>query len=917
MSAEALMPLPINSAPAAEYYSTSLANMAGRLSNTQVASITAQSVPNWIGEAADAYTDEIRQLRSRVEKLRDTTTPVRNVLDDWAEAVNHAVTVTVPNLHSEYDEATAQFERQKSDLEQMREELASGIYHFELTAIRENYNDRVSEIVNRYKLAMNELDAKAQETAGKIRAAIDAYIPPEVVKKGRDAIGATLFDGMPLVDGQAQWEFAQSQAREAAELLGDGIVSEEEFREFHEKYGELCDDPFFANALAEQVPPETLLRFVMHLEALRNSHTSDGMLDEARNAAINENIKNFGSLLVLSTGGMNLEDSGQHQASFELVKRVLRGDDGSSLEALTRKHSAEWKTVGRTFYGPDGLPVSAPNFQENGFGHYGYEYIGAMLNHAALNENLALGPAFMEEKTSLAHDLMSWDHETFGKIGDSLGYGNWHPNIFGGNSDMLDPMQGMLKLMDHPVAVSDGSLGSLNTSDSSPLAKQINARFDAVQKFMAGNTAFSVDQNEAVDRVPPLFKEGEEGPNKPMNVTRYLTSFRTIDSVRSMTDGGEALGRVLAQSASVGEMPPGLKEGTEEYAQWNARQRRSTEIAAYFLQGYQDGLEIDWDSYRGENAFGMANRGLRSWAGEILAPHIDKLSTALANPGAAGGITILPGKETTFSIGQDMSSRMLGKDGLFSDLAFDKAYVDTHGTPDDPKDDTYYRGRMPAIDRLVLAAQQGYHDDLVASRTTHEQFDSIAGKWATTFDALLTASPLAEEATQEAVAEANKRLHFLIDTGLSLFPVTKALQAGPVTTLIDTALTGLQGQALESILPTEHDSSDEIVRGSLNAEKMLKLGHTLVLLEDPEFLQKNPEVLASLTGVNTATEERIPPFWDADGRIPSVVKLTSEQLHHVDNALSTTEPYKSYRHIIEQEMNDAAQNRDENQTITK
>lgn len=882
MSAEALMPLPINSAPAAEYYSTSLANMAGRLSNTQVASITAQSVPNWIGEAADAYTDEIRQLRSRVEKLRDTTTPVRNVLDDWAEAVNHAVTVTVPNLHSEYDEATAQFERQKSDLEQMREELASGIYHFELTAIRENYNDRVSEIVNRYKLAMNELDAKAQETAGKIRAAIDAYIPPEVVKKGRDAIGATLFDGLPLVDGQAQWEFAQSQAREAAELLGDGIATPDKVREFHQKFGDMSDDPFFSKALLEEVSPDKLMRFSITMDLLRGQVVVDGEVDREFDKIVDNTVKHMGNVFVLSTGGMNLEGGGQAQASFESVKDALTGRDGSSIEALTKKYIEQWKTVGNTFYDTVGNPFDDTSFRGSAYAHYGYEYLGAMLHRAAEdNENLALGPAFMEGKGSIAHDMLRWDHETIGDLGQPFGYGHWGRSAFGNRYEQLDPISGLLKLMDQPAALTDGSINLDHLTDdasSKGLNKLINHRFDAVQRFLTSDTTFEVDSAGMPKRSSSLFV----APDGPMNVTRYLTGFRNTDTYPAPADQGEALGRVLAQSSAVGSTPPpDAPDGSVEYERWKDRHKRSTAIALGFLEGYQDGLDIDWEDQNGENYFGMRNAGLRSWAGEILAPHVDDLADAMYTPENQETGLLSPRRgDWDFTIDEDLRDRLISRGGFFTDIALDKAAVNDAGTPDNHQDDFYERGRMSAADRLLGAAQNAYRNEAGAAHLSGNpnEMKNVLQRWGSVLNPLLVAPEEAADIHLQAINERNARMHKLINAGISIIGVEDAISKVPGGVVLTEALDYAKEPALEALLPTDLSNSQGIAHGHKTAELLMGKGYITALSDDPHLLQKHPAVRDAWR--NNALEDGVAiPAWVEDPNVPMprIEEMTPEE----------------------------------------
>lgn len=905
MSAEALMPLPINSSPAAEYYSAAVANLAGRLSNTQVASITAQSVPNWIGEAADAYTDEIRQLRLRVEKLRDTTTPVRNVLDDWAEAVNHAVTVTVPNLHSEYNEATAQFERQKSDLEQMRDELESGIYHFELAAIRENYNDRVSEIVNRYKRAMNELDAKAQEIAGKIRAAIDSYISPEIVKKGRDAIGATIFDGMPLVDGQAQWEFAQSQAREAAALIGEGEFSLDDVKEFDERFGHLSDDPFFASALAETVPPARLLEFSAYIHANHYRLMEDDQYD-GNFHKVNELQGRLGAIIALSMGGMNPGSHDGAQGSFDLVRDALRTEDGKTIGDLTKDVRDEWRLIGRRQISPDGRLLSPEVGEKNAppMSHSGYEYLGAMFNAAAAQyENLALGPEFFDGDNSLAMDIIDWDHNHTHRPtgwGQGDGFPDFPP---GGQGASFDTVLGMLRLTDQPPVFSSDGGAFLSEPANAALVQRNQERYDAVQRFLANDTPFEVGKDPLVNRVP------EYGGDNPaykgqMNMTHYLTSFRTPLGQLGMDDNGEALGRVLAQGAAYGEIPDGIDKNHPDYEKWLERQRLSTKIAANFLQGYQEGLEIDKPDYNGENAFGRANAALRSWAGEILAPHVDDIAEMLNTPDGDTPdlvVDILPDKEGDWDIkgSSVFKKRLLSSTGLFIDLAFDRAAVDDAGTPEDRSDDFYQRGRIPAIDRLLLSAQQGYRAEIgeLLSRGEISNMGRASRDWGALIKPLTVAPEGATEKQMAAINDNNERLRSFFEGGLSFVPLDKIAppQAQP---FVGIAFDYVKAPTLEALLPTDLSNAEGIEAAEDRAKTSAQSLFVAALSDDPQLMDKNPELKASMVDRLRTIQQPIPSWLTEDAcPMPSVEQMTEGERRVFREAI---DDYSKFQDLYDQ-----------------
>lgn len=868
MSAESLMPLPINSSTGAEHFTESIGRLASRLSGTQVASASSHAVPNWIGEAADAYTDEIVKLRGCVDRLINVIPPVKKAVTAWGESVHRAATITVPQLHDEYDTATSSYHSQKDELRAMREEIDSGIYYAELSAIEEHYNSRVSDIVSRYKRAMNELDTEAHDTAVKIRAAIDAYISPEVVKRGRDAIGASLFDGMPLVDAQAEWEFAQKEAIEAAALLGDGTATPEKVREFHEKYGDMCKDPFFSKALLEKVPPEKLMRFSITMDLFRGRVVVDGKVDREFDRILDDTVKHLGNVFVLSTGGMNLEAGGQGQARFELVKMALTGRDGASIDLLTKKYVEQWKVVGNTFYDTVGNPYGDTSIRGSSSAHYGYEYLGAMLNRVAEdNENLALGPAFLEGKESLAHDMLRWDHETLGDLGQPFGYGNWERSAFGNYYEQLDPISGLLKLMDQPVALIDGSI-NLESLESSPGLKElINDRFDAVQHFLTSDTTFVVDPNGMPKRNSSLFVLPEE----PMSVTRYLTGFRNTDVYPASGDQGETLGRVLAQGAAVGSNPPpDAPDGSAEYERWKNRHKRSTAIALGFLEGYQDGLDIDWEEQRGENYFGMRNSGLRSWAGEILAPHIDDLADAIGTPeNQETGLLSRRRGDWDLTIDADLRDRLISRGGFFTDIALDKAAVNDAGTPDSHQDDFYERGRMSAADRLLGAAQNAYRNEVGAAHLSGDpdEMKNVLQRWGSVLNPLLVAPEEAADIHLQAINERNVRIHELAKAGISIIGVKDAISKVPGGVVLTEALDYAEEPALEALLPTDLSNSQGIALGHKTAELLMGDGYIAALSDDPHFLQNYPAVRNVWRHV--ALEDGLSvPVWVEDPNVP-------------------------------------------------
>ena len=148
---------------------------------------------------------------------------------------------------------------------------------------------------------MDGLDDDAQTAATAIQNTLDTIVDPSL-QGSRNRIGAAMFNDIPVVDGQAEWEQAQSEAGPAASIINGGFPTEQDIRDFQEKYGELCKNPFFARALAERVDPEAMTRFLVQAQKLRY-----GAGKSPIDASLNSICASLGSAVSLATGGMNAD----------------------------------------------------------------------------------------------------------------------------------------------------------------------------------------------------------------------------------------------------------------------------------------------------------------------------------------------------------------------------------------------------------------------------------------------------------------------------------------------------------------------------------------------------------------------------------------------------------------------------------
>lgn len=840
MAGADVIPLPEDIREKASQLQLDLDNVGKTVATTQVASDPFDGVPGWIGESADAYTESIQKLGEHVRTLSGQFAPAVTAVENWSTAVGTAIDTTVPNLRLEYDGAQTSYEDSIDSLNQEIENkkgTAQAYTSYEISSMRANLteirDEAQREIMDRYRTAMDNLDQEAQNAANAIQSAQDAVVAPSSAST-RDQVGSTLFNDIPLVDGQAEWEYAQEVAPAAAHIINKPNPTPDDIRKFVTKYGSMCEHPFFAQALAECCTPEQITQFLMDAEVLRGSLTDkDGNLDTAYDETLNTLVRGLGSTIVLSTGGMNADPSmTQEQDAFFAAQAGLRTRDGSTIDDLISTRLAQWKTTGNTLYNTTGEPASAdePYFGGDYGQHYGYEYMAAMMSNAAnANPNLALGPEFLEGSGSVAHDIVAFDHAHGKDIALTGGYGNnWGAlgKPPGGDRNATDPLEALFKLMDEPASFSDGTL-----PEDSPSRARLGAgnqeRFDAVQAFLTDGTTFNVNAADEAARVPPFTDNG------PMNMTRYLTGFRGAGPDHPATqDNGDSLGRLLAQAAVPEDPPAGAERGTPEYEAWHEHNRRSAEIAGNYLLGYQEGLEINDDSYNGQDGFGMQHAALRSWAGTILGGYVDGITDSFVTPANEStnfSVDVPQGNDGhRLTLSQDLANRILGKggggNGLFTDLAFDAA-VNDNGTPDDLSDDLNVYGRSTALATLTASSMAGYQEDMSSALASHDYsgLERAQQKWAHILNAI-TASPTQADGEVGAVVDAsNAQLKSMVERGLGMIPFGKIIGEGhdAATWMIDQTKSNIVPPTLDALL--SENNHNNAMKGQVSSHQVLEM----------------------------------------------------------------------------------------------
>ncbi len=790
------MPLPEDVSVCVEEVASGWDAVVKGVMGTQVARDRSDGVPGWIGEDADAYTGSIKRLGEHARGLGERIGPASEALRTWGAAVRKMITTTVPEFWERYNEAIRVYNKGIDDLNEeieasnRRGEVNSGADWILREACLEDDLKRAQDkVIADYKTAMDGLDDDAQTAATAIQNTLDTIVDPSL-QGSRNRIGAAMFNDIPVVDGQAEWEQAQSEAGPAASIINGGFPTEQDIRDFQEKYGELCKNPFFARALAERVDPEAMTRFLVQAQKLRY-----GAGKSSIDASLNSICASLGSAVSLATGGMNADPAlVEVNETFEASRAGLVTDAGGSVEALEDARLEQWKKVGNQLFDGNGNPV-----EQDGMGigavsgrHYGYEYLGEMFDGAAKsNPNLALGAKAMSGADSLANDIVAFDHTHKEELTNPIGsrYGEWVGGIPpGGDPHSTDVVESVLRLMDEPEALSDGGIAK-DSPAWDALSAQNAKRLEATQSFLASDTTFDVKSSEALSRKPHYAGEG------PMNMTRYLTGFRGNAYYSGTQDGGDALGRVIAQ-ATTSAPKPQEPMSFEEYQAWARRTEQPAKIAGNLLLGYQEGLEIDNGNENGQDPYGKAHDKLRGWVGLALAPHVEGITNSMGSAdsqGEKGEPDLAFTAPQPFShdgymikLGSDLRNRIIGANGLFTDLAFDQR-ADLNGTPDNPNDDRTPSGHPPALNTLMGAASAGYQEDLRNSLSpdyaqpsipVEGRLISVQKKWAHLMGAMTVAPADSTAQVKEAIECHNREIDAAVKEWLTSVPFGNLLGKG-------------------------------------------------------------------------------------------------------------------------------------------
>ena len=903
-------------AMSAEAVATDINRQGTAIGNTQVAQNRSLPPEEWTGAAADAASSEIQKLGEKTVTLSEAFSPAAAALNEWASAVNSAIS-DVTGMQNDWDkavhdynqaieEADAAYEAHRSPLQSQlygdsdsngvvwwgsrsadRDEAysnASGV----LTTAQDNIRER-------YVKRLNELDDAAQTAAGKINAAREPIVSDEAGAGGRSVVGVNLFGSdTPLLAGAEQWEDAQVQAEQMAEVLKKQPMTAEDIKTFNEKWGDLLENPFYAYALKQRVSTDEIYAAVLNAGMLAG--------EDANHPSYTFN-KNLGTALALATGGANLSDSNRdNQKIFDSVSSGLVGENGLRIDQTTLRTLNELKNTGRERFAPHGYDNTAPEFTMDG-----YDIAGQIMGLAGReNTSLTLGPGFYHDPEdqrfdpilgqhvhvkSVFEDMVAWDYEVGAgsRAIDNAG-SLWQTRLIPleyGNRDYpgyLDPLQNIFTLSDTP--------DYLHENSDEVLQQYEDKRLAALRYVLASDGPKDAGGIE-------VFQPSESGK---MNMTRYLTGWRALKENGRLAyiDGGDAFGDMV-NDASVRTKKP-LSLSDPGYEEWQADDKLRAQVAENFLVGYGDGLNQNADTTStGEDVFGNLNPKLRSWLGHVVAQRVDDLAylSEQANFGAMDtGHSINPHSGySMMNLSGAQVRQLYSTTGFLADLTHDRAAYKNLS-------DAAWMGYSTEVQNLVRADYGSDGKDWI------NNFNSKTKGWDILINGIDSAPTDAGNALSEAELRENAKNRAMIDFVLSVAPVDKVPGVGELLSSGKTIAEGLWKDALyEKYLPTEFSAED--VQRRADAEFNLKatIGEKLNAEVQSAFMARSewPNT-AGMSKEELLVEfaKQYPGDIRADGSVPPYNQMTSEERGHLRTFL-TSKNISSFAELKDANAENAAE----------
>ena len=873
--AEALIQLPDATGDASEL-SAKFSKDETAIKNTQVAQNKSRAPEEWTGAAADAASDEIQKLGTKTEQLAEPFRGASGALNEWATNLG-SLRDQIKTLQGDWDSAIAKYHKDVAaagpdpagqtfisapgaPVPSNQEAIAE--YNRAIKSARRTLHSAQEGFKTTYTGLLAKCSEDAQSVANKINAARREVVSDQAGSRGRGAIGVELFSSdSPILNAAAQWAHAQEIAPEIADALKKEPKTIQDVLDFNNKYGEYIQNPFYATAISQYVTADDIYKASIDAKAASMQGATDSATNTAASFLFN---KNLGSLLVMSTGGANYSDTTlSAQQAFAAVSKGLVGKDGASVEEIIQANLNEIRNAGTTDY-----DLTVLGAESNQFRLQGYDIFGQLTGYAAReNPSLTLGADFYKDPnggTSVFNDMIKWDHETHGA---ARAYSNsGQRDAFGlipvdgteADSAHFDPLQSVYELSDVP----DNLEGEHTISDAS---KAVEAeRMRSMQDALLEKTPFSVDGDWNGDGT----KSKEQIP-----IMRYLTGIRA-EGYPPFPDGGEAFGLMAedvtrpmdevpnpdAAAYDGGESNPDYIAAQKAREAWEASSKTQAALVGNFVAGYQDGLDMHAGSFGGENEYGHQAAKLRPHAGTILANWVESFTddpvvksdstsgdTASIATGPAGELSPMTGR-ARFFLNQQIHDKLFGKNGVFTDLAFDQPkQLEGQETPDYYGDDKYEGGRFPALNTIHAAAYaefqnalhstmgEDYHRDVTDTTpgpTWENNVSEVTKKWGTFMWNTDQAAVTAGSQIHDQIAARNAVIRKGIDAAMSAIPTGKIAGftgAAVVRSLASSAMNQGANSVLDQFLPTDYSSSD--LSSSLSASNKTEAEVTTSLVD--------------------------------------------------------------------------------------
>lgn len=884
-------------AMSAEAVATDINRQGTAIGNTQVAQNRSLPPEEWTGAAADAASSEIQKLGEKTVTLSEAFSPAAAALNEWASAVNSAIS-DVTGMQNDWDkavhdynqaieEADAAYEAHGSPLDAQlygggsdwysdpnggwgsRSHDRSVAYNNASAALKAAQDD----IRTRYVERLNKLDDAAQNAADNINAAREPIVSDEAGAGGRSVVGVNLFGSdTPLLAGAEQWEDAQVQAEQMAEVLKKQPMTMQDIMTFNEKWGDLLENPFYAYALKQRVSTDEIYAAVLNAGMLAG--------EDPNHPSYTFN-KNLGTALALATGGANLSDSNRdNQKIFDSVSSGLVGENGLRIDQTTLRTLDELKNTGRERFAPPGYDNAAPEFTMDG-----YDIAGQIMGLAGReNTSLTLGPGFyadprfdpiLGEKVhvkSVFQDMVAWDYEVgAGSRAIDKAGSLWQTRLIPpeyGNRDYLgylDPLQNIFTLSDTP--------DYLHGNSDDVLQQYEDKRLAALRYVLASDGPKDAG---GIEVYPP-------SDSKKMNMTRYLTGWRgqAANGGFAYVDGGDAFGDMVNDASARTAKP--LSPSDPGYKEWQADDQLRAQVAENFLVGYGDGLDQNADTTsKGEDVFGFYNPKLRSWLGHVVAQRVDDLAYL---SGHANFEEMDTGHSINPQSGYSMMNlsgtqvrHLYSKTGFLADLTHDRAaYQDLS--------DAAWMGYSTEVRDLVRADYGSDGKDWI------HNFNSNTRGWDILINGIDTAPKDAGTALTEAEQRTNAEHRAAIDFALSVVPVDKIPVVGPGLSVAKTFAEGIWKDPLyEKYLPTEFSAEDIQRRADAEFKVDAEIGEKLNAEVKSAFMARSewPNT-AGMSKEELLVEfaKQYPDDVRRDGSVPAYSQMTSEERGHLRTFLDS------------------------------